>query len=207
MIWLLLSSGRGPGECELAVRGIALALLQEAKASSGLAASLLEVEAAADGWLSALIALEGDAAMDFARSCEGTIRWTCPSPLRRDWPRKNWFIGASLLKPPETAGTLEERDLRFDVCRASGPGGQHVNKTNSAVRVTHLPTGLVAQAQEERSQYRNRALAIARLAAQLADRGRAAQAAARRDRRDRHDALERGGEKRVYSGPDFTRVK
>ena len=205
MSWLVITAGRGPAECHIAVAGILKILLAEAQ-QAGLSTQPIDAETVPHGLASALVALEGDGLDRFLAGWTGTIRWTCPSPLRPGKGRKNWFIGISALVPPPPGSTLREADLRFEACRASGPGGQHVNKTSSAVRATHLPTGLTAFAQEERSQHRNKALAIARISAALVEKDRRSGAAAAQDRWLRHDALERGQEIRAFEGEGFRAV-
>jgi peptide chain release factor len=203
-LWLQITSGRGP------VGHLARVLEKEARAA-GIACELLEAVPGDDrgALLSALLSLDGPDAAAFARRNAGSVQWICPSPLRPTHKRKNWFVGVDLLTAPDKMGpaTVKAADVTFEAMRASGPGGQHVNKTASAVRATHKPTGLVATAREERSQSMNKKLALARLAGLLAAGANAAEAESDRTRWAQHDQLERGSPVRTFRGPDFREQK
>jgi peptide chain release factor len=204
-MWMQITAGRGPVECQWVV-GRLLGVLVEEAGPAGVRLALLEAVPgeAPDTLRSALLSVEGDGAAAFIDGLAGTIQWVGRSPLRPHHRRRNFFVGVEGLRPPERL-PFSERDLRIDTLRSSGPGGQHVNKTESCVRVLHLPTGLMAIAREERSQQQNRRLALARLAGLLADREQQAEAGERRRRWEEHNTLERGNAVRVYEGERFLR--
>jgi peptide chain release factor len=162
-----ITAGRGPAECTWAAAQVLKKILEEAQANQ-VAATVLQREAGTENGtvLTALILLKGKTVVEFVNSWKGSIQWIGQSSFRKMHKRKNWFIGIFEMDALAIK-SISEKDIQYQAMRSSGAGGQHVNKVSSAVRATHVPSGLSTVAMDSRSQHQNKKLATERLLEKL----------------------------------------
>ncbi len=204
-VWLKITSGQGPDECALATRKLVSRIVKDARAAELTAELLDSVDGRKRGtYSSALLCLSGAKAKTFSKPWLGTIQWICESPYRYSYKRKNWFVGVSLFELPLFENmAVRSCDVIWKTMRASGPGGQHVNTTDSAVQATHQPTGLQVTASDARSQHANKKLALEKLEAILVSRQQEGLAKQKQDHWRKHSDLERGNPVKVFVGKEF----
>jgi len=199
--WLQITSGRGPAECERVVERV-MQTIVIAAGKKKLKTSILETTPGVmpKTYASVFMQVTGSGLDGFIQEWTGTVQWMAQSPFRPHHKRKNWFVGIQALTPP-VPESWPMTDLKFEAMRATGPGGQNVNKVSTAVRLTHVPTGLAVTAREERSQHANRKLALARLRQLLDARTSNNQDEFQQARWDQHNELERGNPVKIIREP------
>ncbi|MGC0120674.1 peptide chain release factor H [Pseudoalteromonas piscicida] len=201
MILLQLSAGQGPAECGKAV-ALALNLVDKQAKAIGAECTVLaqEMHEHKGCMKSVLLQLSSDAKA-LAEYWHGPQLWVCQSPFRAKHKRKNWFFSGSMAEIDEVAMAS---DIRYQTCRASGADGQHVNTTDSAVRATHIASGLSVRVESERSQHANKRVAKALLLQKLAAQADAEEMARDKARWQQHQALQRGNPKNTFKGNQFS---
>lgn len=164
---LLVTAGQGPVECCRVVYRLQEMLITQAH-KLGLEVEVIEsVRAGKPGTLhSSTLKFTGKVPEVFLSEWKGTVQWVGQSPYRPSHKRKNWFVGVEVLDSPLRLD-YDMSDVTFETLRASGPGGQNVNKVESAVRIRHKGTGIQIQVMDSRSQLENKKIALRRLAERI----------------------------------------
>ena len=205
-IELQITAGRGPRECAYVVAEVLKVLRRDAalaRVGTEVLASVPSPGPGPEAVMSALVRLTGLAAKDVADRWTGTIQWIGSSPYRASHRRKNWFVGITQETAMAATTPGATRATSYQTMRASGPGGQNVNKTNSAVRATDVESGLTVTARASRSQRQNRQAATARLDELLAERENEVRQSVNDQLWDKHQKVVRGEPIRTFRGPEF----
>ncbi len=205
--YIQISAGKGPAECCWVVAQVLKTLLVEIRTYGFGYEVFQKSDGTEHGTLnSCSIRVEGKEVQKALATWKGTIQWIGQSPYRKFHKRKNWFVGVSFFVDVEVQ-TFNESEVEFQPFRASGPGGQHRNKVETAVRATHKPTGVTATATDSKSQLQNKKAALEKI--KLAVRQHEMDGLRKREDElwKEHLSLERGNATKVFEGRKFVQLK
>lgn len=195
--YVQLTAGRGPVECARAVTLVAREFLKDFPD-----AELMESEphnTEPDCYMSMLFLAETDILRETKWS--GTILWRATSNhYRPGYPRKSWLVGVEFIEPIELS-EIRDKDIVYETMRSGGHGGQNVNKVETTVRATHMPTGISVKCSIQRLQSQNKEMARKLLLFKLQQSQDYITSAFEYSKWGNHTSLQRGNPVKTFSGP------
>ena len=205
--YIQITSGRGPEECCFVVSQVLKKFIKECKANDCYYEIISREPSGINGNLhSASLWIDTTKNKDIGKDWIGTIQWIGESPFRKYHKRKNWFVGVFEIEK-NNFNSLNEKDLTYEAIKSSGPGGQHVNKVSSAIRATHLPTGISVKVMDTRSQIQNRKLAKLRIIKAWEEHQLSTLRKREENTWSNHLNLQRGNPVKVFKSKDFKQDK
>lgn len=203
--YILFTTGRGPVECGLALNGIQMRFKEFLK-DDDLNYEIVKQQLGPINQSIETIVFKIN--RDNSSKVEfwlGTIQWICKSPIRKYSKRKNWYIKCCEVFMPKTM-VFNLRDITIQAYKASGPGGQHRNKVETAIRIIHGPTGIIVTASDSKSKAQNKKRALDKLQQKLKVLNHKTQSNYELDEWASKIKIKRGNPSKVFFGPKFIEV-
>ncbi len=197
--YIQITAGRGPVEC---ARTVTLVAREICKSVPGLTTYDCEPHKSEPNcYMSITLVSDQEIPSSALAAWEGTVLWhSTKNPYRPKHKRNNWFVGVHFIDSLDLP-TINDRDIIYTSCRSRGKGGQHVNKVETAIRATHVPTGISVRCDNERSQSQNKQTAKERLMLKLLDIQEKAKTSVQTKNWANHNSLVRGNAVKRFSGP------
>ncbi len=199
---LLFTAGRGPVECQLALMGIQ-SKFRKYLEGEGIAYRVYnQKRGQLNRSLETIVFKIEASSMFHLEPWLGTLQWVSKSPIRRYSKRKNWYVKCVEVQLPE-GERLDLKDITFQAYKSSGPGGQHRNKVETAVRIIHNPTGIIVTSSDSKSKAQNKKRAMDKLMHKLELKNTQKQKELDYEEWSSKLAIERGNPSKVFRGSKF----
>ena len=199
---IIFTAGRGPIECQLAVHGIQNRFKQHLKANNIPFEIIIQKKGDHKKSMETIVFKVMTSEKKWITPWLGTIQWICKSPVRKFHKRKNWFIKCQEIILPKPIAT-DQTDVLIQPYRASGPGGQHRNKVETAIRIIHRSSGIIVTASDGKSQAQNKKKALKKLADQLKQANDKIKKDYNLDQWTTQIEIERGNPVKTFKGEKF----